>query len=85
MWKTISSPMWSAITPKTAEAIPLSPNVNPKKIPAIIPVLAGASSSANTKMAEKAEEITKPTRMASKITPARGKQQRKRRRTQNRP
>lgn len=59
-WKINSILVLSANHPKKAEPMPPSPNINPKKMPAIIPNLSGIKSVAYTTMAENAEAIISP-------------------------
>ena len=71
--------MW----PIAAAPMPLTPNIRPKKIPAIMPTLPGTSSCANTTIAENADDITSPitvqpgeqaqTRRASRAYPCRSR------------
>ena len=43
-WKMNLTLVTSASHPKKAEPIPPNPNINPKKIPAIMPTLSGIKS-----------------------------------------
>src|SRR5690606_6012246 len=54
----------SSILPKMAEPTPATPNANPKNNPAIIPTFPGIKSVAYTKIAENAEDIISPIRIA---------------------
>ena len=58
---TASIPNLSAILPRTADAMPATPNAKPKKSPEISPNLLGSSSCAYNRIAGKADESIKPT------------------------
>lgn len=58
--KMYSTLVRSASHPKKADPMPPSPNDNPKNMPATMPTLPGMSSVAYTRMAENAEEMTRP-------------------------
>ena len=61
-WKMNSILVLSASHPKKAEPSPPSPNISPKKMPAINPTLSGIRSVAYTTMEENAEAMIKPER-----------------------
>ena len=61
-WKINSILVLSASHPKKAEPSPPSPNIRPKKMPAINPTLSGIRSVAYTTMEENAEAMIKPER-----------------------
>lgn len=50
----------SASAPKPAAAMPLMPNIKPKKTPEIMPILLGTNSCASTTIAENADDNTSP-------------------------
>ena len=70
-WKINSILVLSASQPKKAEPRPASPNINPKKIPAINPTLSGIKSVAYTTIDENAEAIINPDRKVQIIVQVR--------------
>lgn len=62
--KTYDMLVSSASFPNKAEPMPPNPKESPKNNPAMVPTFPGSNSVPYTKIAEKAEEIIRPMRMA---------------------
>ena len=63
---TLRNPTASAAEPKIAVAMPPIPKLTPKKTPEIKPTCVGAALSAQTRMAEKADDMMNDTVRAKK-------------------
>lgn len=63
---TVRNPTASAAEPKIAVAMPPIPKLTPKKTPEIKPTCVGAALSAQTRMAEKADDMMNDTVRAKK-------------------
>ena len=63
---TLRNPTASAAEPKIAVAMPPIPKLTPKKTPEIKPTCVGAALSAQTRMAEKADDMMNDTAKAKK-------------------
>ena len=63
---TLRNPTASAAEPKSAVAMPPIPKLTPKKTPEIKPTCVGAALSAQTRMAEKADDMMNYTARAKK-------------------